>query len=93
MMHKQKSSKVESNGFHLWVNFVFEEKGLFKIFDNIKNIKKKHYMHIFVTHGNTVLQIMVHTEFNDDPDRFPYNVNDNEDINVILNVRKTHQSP
>ena len=35
---------------------------------------------------NSILQVMVHTEFNDNPDRFPYNVNDGADIDVILNV-------
>jgi len=29
---------------------------------------------------------MVHTEFSDDVDRFPYNVNDGADINEVLVV-------
>ena len=34
---------------------------------------------------------MVHTEFSDDVDRFPYNVNDGADIYEVLNVSKCIQ--
>jgi len=29
---------------------------------------------------------MIHTEFSDNPDQFPYNINDEADIDIILNV-------
>lgn len=34
-----------------------------------------------------LVQAMVHTEFNDDLERFPYNSNDGADIDEVLNVR------
>ena len=37
----------------------------------------------------THVQVMVHTEFNDDIERFPYNRNDNADIDEVLTVRVT----
>jgi len=36
------------------------------------------------------IQVMVHTEFDDDRDRYPYNRNDGVDIDVVLNVCGAH---
>ena len=36
-----------------------------------------------------VLQVMVHTEFSDNVDEYPYNVDDGADINSILQVYRT----
>ena len=35
-----------------------------------------------------MLQVMVHTEFSDNVDQFPYNVNDSADAEMVLEVSK-----
>ena len=44
-------------------------------------------VYLVSTDNDVYSQAMVHTEFNDDLELFPYNRNDNADSNEILNVR------